>query len=315
VEPKRESIPEIHARVSQAVRDWTNKSIPPEYFKDEAVKEKFIKDKTREALKKELVPKIQEAQSNRLRREFAPQDGRVKSLGLNGKIDKEGTDAINNGLDVIRKQSADANGKIDTLMRALEKNPIGLIGRDTTVKAEDSIVSGKVSGLASVTSGLRGGPNPSAIINTVKTYGLNKAGAYAMMDSQIVVMTGDRTQNQPKISAAAATRNLKQAKAAAAANWRWSDGAGATYLHEVGHVMHARAFAGKNQREIEKETAIQLKALGIKSVSQYGRTNALETTAELYAAYVMNGPQLKKAMPEAYQWIDTLAKNAYNRTQ
>lgn len=315
LESKKESIQERRDRVSKAVREWTNKSIPASQFKDEAAKEKFIKDKTREALKNELAPEIRGAQTNRLRREFAPTDGRIQSLGLNGKLDKEGTDAINNGLDVIRKQSADANTKIDTLMKALEKNPIPLIGRDTNVQAEDATVSGKVRGLAATTSGLRGGRSATDIINTVKTFGLDKAGAYAMMDSQVVVMTRDRTEKQPKVSAAGATRNLKQAKMANAANWRWADGAGATYLHEVGHVMHARAFAGKSTKEIESETAAQLKALGIKSVSQYGRTNALETTAELYAAYMMNGPQLKKVMPEAYNWIDTLAKNAYNYTQ
>jgi hypothetical protein len=79
--------------------------------------------------------------------------------------------------------------------------------------------------------------------------------------------------------------------------------------------MHGRAFAGKNQKDIERETAAQLKSLGIRSVSQYGRTNAMETTAELYAAYMMNGPQLKKIMPEAYNWMDTLVQKAYNYTR
>jgi hypothetical protein len=314
-EPKKESRRETAARVSQDVRKWVEKSIPAEYFKDAAAKEKFIRDKTRESLKGTYAPKskIQEAQNNRLRKEFAPKNGQLRAIGLNGKTDKEGSAAINSGLDTIRKGSADANTKIDTLMKALEKNPIPLIGRDN--KADSENTSGRLSGLAATNANLRGGRTAKDIMETIKTYGKEGNGAFAMMDSQVVVMTGDRTTKQTKVSAAQATRNLKQAKEANAANWTWSGGAGATYLHEVGHVMHSRAFAGRNRRDIESETAAQLKALGIKSVSQYGKTNAFETTAELYAAYMMNGPQLKKIMPEAYNWINTLAEKAYNYSQ
>ena len=316
-EPKKENRQETIDRVSKGVREWTNKSIPSSQFKDETAKEKFIKDKTREAVKNEIAPKskIQEAQHERLRREFAPKNGQVISIGLNGKTDKEGSDAINSGLDIIRKGSADANTKVDNLMKALERNPIPLIGRDNSANPENANTRGKLGGLVALTSNLRGGRTAEQIINEVKTFSLDKSGAFAMMDSQIVVMSKDRTAKQPRVSAAQANRNLKQAKQANAANWRWSDGAGATYLHEVGHVMHGRAFAGKNHKDIERETAAQLKSLGIRSVSQYGRTNAMETTAELYAAYMMNGPQLKKIMPEAYNWMDTLVQKAYNYTR
>jgi hypothetical protein len=319
-EPKKESRREVRDRISKDVRKWVEKTIPPSYFKDEAAKEKFINDKTREALRNTYAPKskIQEAQNKRLRREFAPKNGQIRSVSLNGKTDEEGSAAINSGLNSIRKNSADANTKIDTLVKALEKNPIPLFGRtdETTGQTAAENASGKVRGLAAVNSNLRVGAGGKGIINMIaNAHADGNSGAFASMHDQIIVMTGQRLTREEKVSAAQASRNLKQAKEANPTNFAWAYGAGATYLHEVGHVMHARAFAGKDRVDIESETAAQLKSLGIKSVSQYGKTNAFETTAELYTAYMSNGPQLKKVMPEAYNWIHTLAEKAYNYSQ
>ena len=79
-------------------------------------------------------------------------------------------------------------------------------------------------------------------------------------------------------------------------DWISKEGWMTTYTHEMGHQVHFIA----GQPSLPS---------GVKwTPSKYGATNAQEQFAETFVQYVHSPEELKKASPEAYEWISEAVK-------
>ena len=292
-----------------------------------------LRRRVKEAWKEQgLVPddaQIREAQRNLSRKEFAPRDGKVRIVKVNGRYNSELEDEVNSGLNVLRKSSPDANEKISALMKALEKNPIAISeysyfddeGDEAFNLASKSGIRGKLT---------RAGADVKQVEGTIRSQfnrmaddeDWDEEDAWAAMRQNTIFFTGSRKSAKRAYAPEEASSLLRKAQRnQEGALWTWGKNptgespsrgeAEYTLIHEIGHIMHARAFSKQSEDDIERITSSAIIQRSVKPPTQYGQTNSFETVAELYTAYITNGPQLKEEMPESYQFIDEIVKKAY----
>lgn len=285
-----------------------------------------LRERIKSALKDEgLIPndeQIREAQLRISRKEFAPQNGKIRFVKLNGRYDSELENEVSSGLDEIRKYSPDANEKINGIMKALERKPIVFSEYDYWQDDEDETY--RLASMSHMKGKLvRAGANPREVGRILKvmlderyeTDDWEEENGWAASFENTVFLTGAKKVRDTKLTTKQAASSFRSRQKGGGGTWGLSTGsADATLIHEIGHIMHVRAMTklGKSGRgEVERFTERAIQQRGVKAPSMYGKTNSFETMAELYTAYVMYGPQLKEEMPESYEFIDQMAKLAY----
>lgn len=283
-----------------------------------------LRERIKSAFKDEgLIPndaQIREAQLRISRKEFAPQNGKIRFVKLNGRYDSELENEVKSGLDEIRKYSPDANEKINGMMRALERKPIVFSEYDIWEEEDETYRLASMSHMRGKL--IRSGADPRMVGRTVKVMlderyeddDWNEEDGWAAMFENTVFLTGTRKVKNNKFTTEQVTSHFRSRQRGGEGAWGVTNpSADGTLIHEIGHIMHARAMTklGISPGEVERFTARAIQQRSVKAPSEYGKTNSLETVAELYTAYVMYGPQLKEEMPESYEFIDQLVKSAY----
>lgn len=267
-------------------------------------------------LKKVSSEDIRKAQDRLFRKRWKSDSTVRVQNASSGKENKKLVEEIMTGL----RQMGELGGggqRVKDFLEALSKNPVAVFSHNGSVGQNVSSTSNRDSKFANI-FGTKGEIGIRTFIkHTVSNDPEGLVGGFASMGRNIVVLF--KRGNEDKLDIPAVTRDIVQAAKGSPSAWNIGGNPSVlTYLHEVGHILNARAYAVRvgdiDKDRLERDMAASINAAGLKPVSRYGdprNSDHKEFFAEMFVAYMVNGDALRKNMPKEYDYVDRMVRDAY----